>query len=95
MQSFCGTRPKEDKLWLFPNPTGDYVIAYYDLDQIYQSDEIRLYNLKGNLLKSYHIESGKGQMVIDLKTYPSGLYLISLNVRNHIIDSKKISKMGH
>jgi hypothetical protein len=86
---------KEEKLRLFPNPVDDYVIAYYNLDPKYKSGEIDLLDIKGNLLKSYHIGSGKDQIVIDLKTYPTGLYLISLNVRNQIIDSKKLSKGGN
>ena len=86
---------KEEKLWLFPNPAGDYIIAYYDLDPKYKSGEIQVIDLKGNLLKSYFIRSGKDQMVIDLKDYPGGLYLISLHSRNQVIDSNKISKGGY
>jgi hypothetical protein len=85
----------DEKLWLFPNPAGDYVIAYYDLDPGYTSGEIHLIDLKGNLLRSYRIKSGKDQIVIDLKSHPNGLYLISLNSRNQVIDTKKISKGGH
>ncbi len=86
---------EEEKLWLFPNPAGNYVVAYYNLDSKYKSGEIKLIDLKGNLLKSYHIVSGKDQIVIDLKNYPCGLYLISLDVRNQVIDYKKLSKRGN
>jgi hypothetical protein len=89
------TNIKEDKLWLFPNPAGDFVVAYYDLDSKYKSGELRLVDLNGKLSKSYQIKSGNDQIVIDLKTYPSGLYLISLKARNQIIDSKKLSKGGN
>ena len=89
------TTNKDEKLWLFPNPAGDYVLAYYDLDPKYKSGEIRLIDLKGNLLKNYHIRSGRDQMVIDLKIYPIGFYMISLNSRNQVIDSKKLSKGGN
>jgi hypothetical protein len=89
------TTNKEEKLWLFPNPAGDYVIAYYDLDPKYKSGELRLIDLKGNLLKSHFISNGKDQVVIDLKAYPNGFYLIYLNSENKIIDSKKLSKGGN
>ena len=85
---------KEEKLWLFPNPAGDYVIAYYDLDPNYKSGEIQLIDLKGNLLRNYHIECGKNQLSIDLRAYPNGTYLISLNSRNQVIDTRKLSKRG-
>ncbi len=86
---------KEEKLWLFPNPAGDYIIAYYDLDPKSKSGEINLLDLKGTLLKSYPIRSGKNQLVIDLKDYALGLYMISLNSGNHLIESKKLSKGGN
>ena len=85
----------EEVLWLFPNPAGDYVIAYYDLDSKYTSGEIHLIDIRGNLLKNYHIKSGKDQVVIDLMTYPIGFYIISLYARNQVIDSKKLSKGGN
>jgi hypothetical protein len=85
---------KQEYLRLFPNPAGDYVITFYNLDPKYKSGEIQLVDLKGNLLRSYHIECGKDQLVIELKTYPNGLYMISLNSRNQVIDSKKLSKGG-
>jgi hypothetical protein len=85
---------KEEKLWLFPNPAGDYVIAYYDLNPKNKSGEIQLIDLNGRLLKSYHIRSGKDQIVVDLKAYTNGIYIISLCSRNQVIDSKKLSKGG-
>jgi C1A family cysteine protease len=84
----------EEKLWLFPNPAGDYVIAYYDLDSKYKTGEIQLIDLNGRLLNTYLIKNGKDQIVIDLKAYPIGLYIISLNSRNQVYESKKISKGG-
>jgi hypothetical protein len=89
------TTNKEEKLWLFPNPAGDYVIAYYDLDLKFKYGEIHLLDIKGNLLKSYQIRSGKDQLVFDLKAYPIGFYMITLNSRNQVIDSKKLSKGGN
>lgn len=85
---------EEDKLRLFPNPAGDYVIAYYDLDPKYKAGEIHLIELKGTLLRSYYVNNGKDQIVMDLKDYPNGIYIITLNSRSQVIDSKKFSKGG-
>jgi hypothetical protein len=43
--------------------------------------EGRFIDLKGNLLDNHHIECGKNQLVIDLKKYPNGIYMISLHVQ--------------
>jgi hypothetical protein len=86
---------KEEKLWLFPNHAGNYVTAFYNLDVEYKSGEIQLVDLKGNLLRSYHTGCGKDQLVIDLKAYPNGIYMISLNSKNQVIDSEKLSKVDN
>ncbi|MBW6461370.1 MAG: T9SS type A sorting domain-containing protein, partial [Bacteroidales bacterium] len=85
----------ENKLWLFPNPAGDYVIAYYHLDDKYKNGEIALIDLKGNVLNRFPVKNSKDQMDIDLKAYPNGLYIVSLKSGNQILDSKKISKGGY
>jgi hypothetical protein len=40
----------KDYLRLFPNPAGDYVIAYYHIESKYQSGIITIHDLKGNLI---------------------------------------------
>jgi hypothetical protein len=86
---------KEERLRLFPNPAGDYVIVSYSFDLTYKYGEIRLIDLKGNELRNYYIKSGKDQIVIDLKAYPNGFYMISLNFKNQVLESKILSKGGH
>jgi hypothetical protein len=86
------TTNKEDKLWIFPNPASDYVIAYYNLELKYKSGEIHLLDMKGNVLRSFPIICGKDQIVIDLKYYPVGFYMVSLYSKYQILDSKKLGK---
>lgn len=88
------TNIQEETIWLFPNPAGDYAIAYYNLESKYKTGDLQLVDMKGKLLSNYHIRSGKDQVVIDLKEYPNGLYVISLKTRNSVIDSKKLIKGG-
>jgi hypothetical protein len=85
----------KEELLLFPNPAGDFVIVYYNLDSKNKSGEIHIIDLKGNLLRKYYIKRGKDQIVVDLKGYPNGPYLISLNSRNQILTSKRLIKGGH
>ncbi|MBW6459419.1 MAG: T9SS type A sorting domain-containing protein [Bacteroidales bacterium] len=86
---------KEEKLWLFPNPAGDYVIAFYHLDDKYKNGEIVLIDMKGNVLNRFPVKNSKDQMVIDLKAYPTGLYIVSLNSGNFVLDRKKLLKGGN
>jgi hypothetical protein len=81
--------------WNNANPAGDYVIAFYHLDEKYKKGEIALIDLKGNVLNRFSVINSKDQIVIDLKTHPNGLFIISLKSGNQILDSKKISKGGY
>jgi hypothetical protein len=87
--------PNQDYLRLFPNPAGDYVIAYYDIDLKYNTGEITIKDLKGNVLRSQIVSSGKNQVVFNLKNLPNGLYIFTLNANNQRLQSKKISKGGY
>jgi|WetSurMetagenome_2_1015567.scaffolds.fasta_scaffold1459720_2 hypothetical protein len=57
--SYLPEKPKEDQLHLFPNPAGDYVIAYYDVESKVQDGSITINDVEGNLLRKYTIYVGK------------------------------------
>jgi hypothetical protein len=87
--------PQKDYLRLFPNPAGDYVIAYYRVELKFQSGMISIHDLKGNLIRKYMINPGENQMVLSLKDLPNGIYIIGLIANGHLIESDKLSKGGY
>lgn len=92
----CPTnQPNQDYLRLFPNPAGDYVIAYYEIDLKYNVGEITINDMKGNILRSQIVSPGKNQVVFNLKNLPNGLYIFTLSANNQRLQSKKISKGGY
>jgi len=69
-----------EHLRLFPNPAGDYVIAYYQMDERYRSGLITINDMHGKFIKNYSINAGENQRVLDLKDVPIGIYIVRLLV---------------
>ena len=85
----------KDYLKLFPNPAGDYVIAYYDITGFDQRGLITISDVKGEIIKTVYVNSRENQMLIDLKNLQNGLYFVSLFVNNELLESEKLSKSRH
>ena len=84
--------PDKDCLKLFPNPAGDYVIAYYKIQSDYLTADITINDLKGNLVGIYSVNVKENQCVLNLSSLPNGLYLIALHADGHVLDASKLSK---
>jgi hypothetical protein len=87
--------PEEDHLLLFPNPSGDYVIAYFNSIEYSQQGTIIIDDLLGKRIAVLRLSSEQNQLVIKLSDYPNGLYFISLIINNKLIESEKLSKGSH
>ena len=81
-----------DHLKVFPNPTGDYAIIQYDLEDQFKQAFIELSGIEGKLIKIIRIDQGKNQIVMNLKDLPNGLYIISLKSNKQTIESEKLIK---
>jgi hypothetical protein len=85
-------KPQQDLLRLFPNPAGDYVIAYYDVDSRFKYSVITINDMKGNLLRKYKVNSGINQIVLDLNNLPNGIYVVGLHANDQLLEIEKLSK---
>jgi len=84
--------PNDDKLILFPNPSGDYVIAYFNSLDFDECGSIKIDNLQGKELERIKLDSRQNQVVIDLSAFSNGLYIVSLIINNKLIESEKLIK---
>jgi hypothetical protein len=82
----------KDYLRIFPNPAGDYVIVYYNLESKSPTGLIAIYDIKGNLICKYDINPIENQIVIDIKELPNGIYIIGLHANDRLVESEKLSK---
>lgn len=77
---------------LFPNPAGEYVIAYFNTIELGGQGRIIISDLQGRKIENIRLNSEQNQQVIDLSTYSNGIYLINLYVNDKLMASEKLSK---
>lgn len=83
---------ENEKLHLFPNPAGDYVVAYFNTVDLGENGRIVIYDLQGKRVVYLPLQAEQNQQVIDLSVYPNGIYLINLYVNDKLMASEKLSK---
>jgi len=86
--------PEEEHLLLFPNPSGDYVIAYFNSIDYGQKGAIIIDDIQGRRITEMSLDSQQNQLVINLSAYPNGIYFINLIINGKLIESEKLSKGG-
>ncbi len=82
---------RDKMMKVFPNPANNYYIIEYDLKVNYENSFISVCDITGKYHEYYKIKNIKDQKVFDCKDYPSGIYLIQLNVGSEIIEVVKVS----
>jgi hypothetical protein len=87
--------PEEEHLVLFPNPSGDYVIAYFNSLDFGEAGSLAIDNIQGHRLAVIKLKSDQNQLVIDLTIFPNGLYFVSLKINNELIETEKLLKGRH
>jgi hypothetical protein len=83
---------ENDKLHLFPNPTSDYVVAYFNTIELGEQGRIIINDLQGRKIENILLKSEQNQQVIDLSAYPNGIYIINLFINDKLIATQKLSK---
>jgi len=86
---------KKDHLRVFPNPSWDYVIVYYNTTDLKMSGKLIMNDINGKLINTIILPDQLNQTTISLINLPNGIYMISLFVNDHQIESKKINKVGN
>ena len=84
--------PENETLRIFPNPAGDYVVAYFNTIGLGNKGEILINDLQGRNLELVPLKSEQNQQVLDLSEFPNGIYLNNLYVNEKLEASKKLSK---
>jgi N-acetylneuraminic acid mutarotase len=78
---------KSDRFRIFPNPAEDQISIQADF---YGNKWLKISTLNGQLIYSEHMEGFTHQ--IDLRSYPKGIYFISVSVRD-FVTTRKIIKL--
>lgn len=72
----------------YPNPASDRLNLDYHLPE-HTEAEFLIYNLNGQLLGSYKLESASGKMSITTDHFQDGLYIYQISLSNYVSDRGK------
>lgn len=81
---------KSNIIFLYPNPTNDFIIISYELNKI-QDIDLRIYNEIGKIV--YNKKLGKiknGNLNIDISGYNKGIYFAKFYNKNNNIETRKL-----
>lgn len=60
----------------YPNPTTESVVLPYELRT---AGDLTVYSIDGKLIETRHLQAGDGEVVIDVRALPAGIYIYRLN----------------
>lgn len=75
----------------FPVPANDFVIIEYKIDFSYTEGIISISDVMGKQIENQLIGKKQDQLIIDLRNYPSGSYIIYLTLDNKIYENIKLN----
>lgn len=88
--AYSNINKEETKVNAFPNPTNGIINFEYDLESDFESANILISNVLGEMIEEKQILNTEGKLVLDLSNYESGIYFYTIIVDNKAIISRKI-----
>ncbi len=77
----------QENLNIYPNPASNYINISIGQELFAKDFKINIYNLTGNLIKTFNFDNVTGEITINTSDINSGLYLLLMD-----IDGKRITK---
>ena len=77
----------------YPNPFNSTTTISFDIVDVNSPTTIEIFNLKGQKVKQYSIQSNQSSIVWDADKFSSGIYFCKLIVDGKIADSRKMILM--
>ena len=74
----------------YPNPTNEFTQINYKLPDNVNEGEIVIYDLSGNIIKVYQVNSSSGYITVSAMNLSAGTYLYNLRTKYGSIGSKRI-----
>jgi len=75
----------------FPNPTANTVTIPYSLPAYVNKAELKLYNVSGNMVKSYSIDHTFDNLMVQTSDLPAGMYLYRIESGSFKSETYKLS----
>ncbi|MDZ7743297.1 MAG: T9SS type A sorting domain-containing protein [Bacteroidota bacterium] len=82
---------KEDKLKLYPNPAGGYVVVEYTLANEHGDSRLAFVDSKGMQVKTINLENKHDYLVVSIKDLPNGFYICTLLTKGNGVKTIKLT----
>jgi hypothetical protein len=82
---------KNSFISVFPNPAGNYFIVEYHIEKVYAKAVLSIQDMNGKLIRTISLKGQLNQTIIPTGSLNNGIYLVSLYVDSHLMDSRKIA----
>ena len=77
---------------IFPNPAKQYFTIEYKIpSETITNAVIEIQSIDGRLIKQIPLKNSQFQLIIDIKEYAKGVYLIVLKNNGTVIESAKVT----
>lgn len=86
---------KNYQFQLLNNPTSDKILIKYNFNKqgLYESSRFKMANVNGIETMTLPIRNLNGIIEVNVQDIPSGIYFVTLEVENTIIEAKKLLKL--
>ncbi len=81
---------KSQKLSNYPNPAKDYTIIEYEIPKGENEAEIQIYNMNGQLIKTYKVDKTFNYLRISTNELSNGTYIYNIKTQKGISKGKKL-----
>lgn len=74
-----------------PNPTTDYTIVEYILEESMTNGQLQITDISGKVLSTQILNRNQDQQLIDTRNYKTGTYLLSLLVDGKLLETVRLN----
>ena len=74
-----------------PNPTADYTIVQYVLEESMKNAQLQITDLSGKIISTQTLKQKQDQQLIDIRNYKSGIYLLSIITNGKVLETVQLN----
>jgi hypothetical protein len=77
---------RHDEIMVYPNPAGNElsVVGYL----LSEKPEVKIYDMLGQCVFSQHPEAGSQELIINVSSFPSGIYFLKIYLSDEVLTKK-------
>jgi hypothetical protein len=78
------------KLEAYPNPVSNNLTIYYSLDRNTENVRIDVYDIVGQIIRTYALSSNEGQLKVNVDDLNSGVYFYAIKIDEETVRTERV-----